>query len=362
MAIVASMPPPDRSSLRPTFVRPPVLRPGDKVAILSPSWGGPGMFPHVHDIGLQRLRTHLRLEPVEYPTTRKVDATPQERAADVHAAFADPQIKAVMATIGGDDQLKVLRLLDPVVLQANPKAFFGYSDNTNLLVYLWNLGIISFHGGSTMVHLARPGRLHPTTLGSMRRALFEPGVVQLLPAVEMTDEHPSWEDPEALDVEPPMRPGPGWTWAGEERAVTGPSWGGCLEILDLHLRAGRYLLAPEAYAGCILLLETTEEMPDADYVYRMLMGMGERGMLEQFGAVMVATPKAWDRDVGQSLEQRAHFAADQRAAMTRALDEYNPGVPTVFGVDFGHTDPQIVIPHGGSITVDGVNRSVMVTY
>ena len=50
--------------------------------------------------------------------------------------------------------------------------------------------------------------------------------------------------------------GPGpvqWTWAGEQRAVTGPTWGGCPDILDIHLRTGRYLLAPEAYAGCVLI-------------------------------------------------------------------------------------------------------------
>jgi len=339
-----------------------VVQPGEKVAILSPSWAGPAVFPHVHDLGLQRLREHLLLEPVEYPTTRKIDATPRERAADIHAAFADPEIKAVMASIGGEDQIKVLRCLDPAVLQASPKAFFGYSDNTNLLVYLWNLGIISFHGGSTMVHLARPGGLHPTTLESMRRALFEAVDVQLSPAAEMTDENANWEDPAALDVELPMRPGPGWNWAGEQRAVTGPTWGGSLEILDFQLRAGRYLLAPEAYAGCVLLLETSEEMPDADYVYRVLMGMGERGILEQFAAVVVATPKAWNREVGQSVAERIQFAADQRASILRALDEYNCGVPTVFGLDFGHTDPQIVIPHGGSMTVDGINRIVTVTY
>jgi muramoyltetrapeptide carboxypeptidase LdcA involved in peptidoglycan recycling len=116
--------------------------------------------------------------------------------------------------------------VDPLVPQANPKAFFGYSDNTNLLVYLWDLGIIGFYGGSTMVHLARPGRLHPMTLESMRRALFEPGTVHLSPAAEMTDENPNWEDPPSLDHELPMRPGAGWTWAGKQRAVTGPSRGG----------------------------------------------------------------------------------------------------------------------------------------
>lgn len=46
-------------------------------------------------------------------------------------------------------------------------------------------------------------------------------------------------------------------------------------ILDLRLRADRYLLAPKAYAGCVLLLDTSEEMPGAEYVYRVLLGMGE---------------------------------------------------------------------------------------
>jgi muramoyltetrapeptide carboxypeptidase LdcA involved in peptidoglycan recycling len=347
---------------RPSLVRPPILRRGDKVAILSPSWAGPGVFPHVQDLGLHRLRKHLSLEPVEYPTTRKIGATPQERAADLHAAFADPEIKAVMASIGGSDQLKVLRHLDPVLLQANPKAFFGYSDNTNLLIYLWNLGITGFYGGSTMVHLARPGRLHPTTMASMRRALFEPGEVQLSPVAEMTDENPSWEDPAELETEMPMRPGPGWVWAGGRRSVTGPTWGGCVEILDMHLRAGTYLLTPGAYAGCVLLLETSEEMPGPEYVYRVLMGMGERGMLGQFAAVAVATPKAWDRQVRQPVAERIRFADDQRAAILRALDEYSPGVPTVFGLDFGHTDPQVVIPYGGTMAVDAVSRTVTVTY
>jgi len=92
---------------------------------------------------------------VEYSTTRKIGATPWKGVAEIHAAFADPQIMAIMAISGGDDQIKVLRGLEPLVLQANPKAFFGYSDNTNLLVYLWNLGIMGFYGGSTMVQLAR---------------------------------------------------------------------------------------------------------------------------------------------------------------------------------------------------------------
>jgi muramoyltetrapeptide carboxypeptidase LdcA involved in peptidoglycan recycling len=155
---------------RPTLLRPPALQPGDEVAILSPRWAGLGVFPHVQDLGLQRLREHLQLEQVEYPTTRNVGATP-----------------------GADGD-----------------------------------------GG------ARPA--------------------------------------------PAVRRG----------------CGGDAEGLGPHCGP----------AGCR------------------------------------ANP----------------FFQDQRAAMLRALDEYNPGVPTVFGLDFGHTDPQVLIPYGGSMTVDGINGTVAVTY
>jgi muramoyltetrapeptide carboxypeptidase LdcA involved in peptidoglycan recycling len=60
-------------------------------------------------------------------------STPADRAADVNAAFADPEIKAVIASIGGDDEILVLPHLDAELIRANPKPFFGYSDNTNLL-------------------------------------------------------------------------------------------------------------------------------------------------------------------------------------------------------------------------------------
>ena len=109
------------------------------------------------ELAMRRLRDEIGLEPVEYPTTRQVGASPEARAADLPAAFGDPEIRAVLATIGGDDQITVLPCLNPDVFASSPKAFLGYSDNTNLLNWLWNLGVGSYHGGSTMVHLGRPG-------------------------------------------------------------------------------------------------------------------------------------------------------------------------------------------------------------
>src|SRR4051812_44779258 len=130
------------TSLEPRYPAKP--RPGDRVAVLSPSAGLPGLFPLPHELGLKRLREDFELRPVEYPTTRTMGATPQARAADIHAAFADPGIKAVISSIGGDDQITVLPHLDRELIAASPKPFFGYSDNTNLLAFLHNAGIVGY--------------------------------------------------------------------------------------------------------------------------------------------------------------------------------------------------------------------------
>lgn len=137
---------------------PPKPRPGDRIAVISPSSGLPGLLPLPYELGLQRLEKDFGLMPVEFPATRKMGSTPQERADDIHAAFKDPSIRAVMASIGGDDQITVLPLLDRELIRDNPKPFFGFSDNTNLLAWLWNTGIVGYHGASVMTELGRPER------------------------------------------------------------------------------------------------------------------------------------------------------------------------------------------------------------
>jgi len=46
----------------------------------------------------------------------------------------------------------------------------------------------------------------------------------------------------------------------------------------------------------------------------------------------------------------------------RAFAEYSPNAPLVSGVEIGHTDPQYVVPSGGEVLVDAVERRIEVTY
>jgi muramoyltetrapeptide carboxypeptidase LdcA involved in peptidoglycan recycling len=342
---------------------PPKLAPGDRVAVLSPSFGGPAHFPAPYRLGLRRLRERFRLIPVEFPTTRMPDASPAQRAADIEAAFADPGIAAVIATIGGSDQLAVLPHVEATVLADHPKPFFGYSDNTNLLHLLWRAGVVGYHGGAVMVQWGRPGMMHPVTADSLHRALFEGGWYELPMVPASTDEDQcDWRDPASLRRRPRPEPAPPWEWHGPAAVVEGAAWGGCLEIIAQQIRAGRWLAPLHHYDGHVLFLETSEDMPSAASVYDVLREMGERGLLERFAAVLVGKPKAWSFQRPQEPRAKHAYSAAQRDAILRALAAYNPDAVVVFNLDIGHTDPQVVMPHGGTVRVDAASRRIAVRY
>jgi muramoyltetrapeptide carboxypeptidase LdcA involved in peptidoglycan recycling len=268
----------------------------------------------------------------------------------------------VLATIGGDDQITVLPHLDPAPFRADPKPYFGYSDNTNLLNWLWTHGVAAYHGGSTMVHVGRGAGLQPLSADSLRAALFTPGDVEITPVEQFCEEELDWADPAALTGSPPDVPSPGWVWHRPDRRLTAPTWGGNLEILHWNLAAGRWIRPNADYAGCVLLLETSEEMPPDTEVFRMLRNAGERGLLRQFPAILVAAAKATSLEHRRPPGEREKYRADQRAAVLHALGDYHPAAMVVFGVDFGHTDPQWVLPYGGRLTVDGPARRIIAHY
>jgi muramoyltetrapeptide carboxypeptidase len=117
--------------------RPPALRRGDRVALLTPS--SPANLERL-DVGIDALR-FAGFEPVEYPSARLRDThlrhlagTDAERAADLRAALLDPSIAAVLTVGGGYGSQRMLEVLDWSGLEAVPaKLVAGYSDVTGLL-------------------------------------------------------------------------------------------------------------------------------------------------------------------------------------------------------------------------------------
>ncbi|HZU92959.1 MAG TPA: LD-carboxypeptidase, partial [Microbacterium sp.] len=223
----------------------PKLVPGDRIAVLSPAFASPAVAPALHEQALRRLIELTGLVPVEYPTTRELGASPEARAADVNAAFADPGIRAILATIGGDDQLMVVPHLDAALAIADPKPFVGYSDNTNILNWLWSNGIPGYYGGSTAVHLGPGPAVDDIHARSLRALLIDGGALEITEPGESEDVGRRWADPRALSEYGDRVPTEPWTWAGPSRRVEGRTWGGCLESIDGLAFLGRLPHAEE---------------------------------------------------------------------------------------------------------------------
>ncbi|QCR40457.1 LD-carboxypeptidase [Microbacterium sp. SGAir0570] len=341
--------------------RQSVLVPGDRVAVLSPSFAAPGFAPAVHEQALSRIRSDLGLVPVEFPTTRELGASPQARARDIGAAFADPTIAAVFATLGGDDQITVIPFLDAGVIRDNPKPFFGYSDNTNLLNWLWQLGVSGYYGGSTQVHLGAGPGIDEIHLRSLRAALFTGGEIELTNPAESEDFGPDWRSPAALIEFGTREPAEDWTWSGPRRTAEGTTWGGCLEVIDQIAVAGR-MPRLEDLRGSILMLETSEESPPATLVRRWIRALGERGILGVVDGVMVARPPVSAHDRVPVHDERRRLRAEQRDVVLSEVTRYSEDAVICIGVPFGHTRPQWVLPYGGRVRLDGRRRGVTALY
>ncbi|WP_433128016.1 S66 family peptidase [Micromonospora sp. CA-240977] len=344
------------------LVRPRKARPGDRIAILSPSFAAAGAFPEIHEQAMRRLADLTGLVPVEYPTTRRVGATATARAADINAAFADPQVRGILAVIGGDDQITVIPHLDAELARADPKPFLGTSDNTNLHHWLWGLGIASFYGGSSQVHLGPGPAVDDIHARSLRAALLTGERLEITDPGESEDVGIEWTDPRALTSFGEREPTQPWSWHGPRRAVTGPTWGGCLEVIQWILTAGRFPFAPAVLQGGVLVIETSEELLPARDVGFIVRSLGERGFLSAVDAVLVARPPVSDHARRPAAADRARLREQQRDTVVDVVTRYNPEAVVCVGIPFGHTRPQWILPHGGPVTVDGVARRVFADY
>lgn len=346
------------------FVMPPVLERGDKVAIVGVGNGPTNdLFPEVYDLGLKRLKEVFDLEPVEYPTAtmdmEERTEKPKQRAEELMEAFRDDEIKGVIAPIGGSgEELRILKYLDPKVLKDNPTRFYGYSDNTSLNLYLWKHGIISFQGPMIMTELAMQGEMHDYTVKHTEKAFFEDEIGVIEASEKFTDQTLDWNNPDNLEKHREIEEHPGWEWYNPDgEVVEGRIWGGCLDVVSINLQADTPLPEPEELEGKVLAVETSEEKPDQHFIDRFMMALGERGLLENFSAVIVGRAKARHHEE-PSPEEREDFRETQKQVIKDRIDEYAPRTPVVFDLNFGHADPIIPLPVGGKIRIDTENKEI----
>jgi muramoyltetrapeptide carboxypeptidase LdcA involved in peptidoglycan recycling len=118
----------------------------------------------------------------------------------------------------------------------------------------------------------------------------------------------------------------------------------------------------EDFEDIVLFTETSEEIPSSDYVFRVYRALGERGILKRVKAILVGRPKAWEFNKPQNFEEKKAYRNIQQETILRAVRKYNPSVPIIQNLDFGHTDPQIPLPNGKRIRIDSESKRIFAEF
>ena len=254
-----------------------------------------------------------------------VAGSPEQRAADLHALFADPGVDVIQVLWGGTGAMQVLPHLDFDLIAANPKALMGYSDITNLHIALrQEAGLATFHGPG-LGSMGIPERTDFTWNSAL--AAFSEGGVGSVP-----------RDPDDPYVRP-IAPG----------TATAPIVGGNL-FTFVHLMGTPW---DPVFDDAILFFEEVDEPPYVIEVHLRQLLMA--GKLDRVAGVVVGEMKNCDWR-----EERPE------APRTRSLEDVlelclGPlGVPVLYKLPLGHGKHLATIPLGVTATIDAGARTLTI--
>jgi len=335
------------------YIKPKKLQIGDTVAIVSPSWGGPSIFPHIYENGLKILeKWGLRIK--EYPTARMsavfLRENPQIRAKDINDAFADSDVKAIFASIGGDDSVRILPYLDKDIVYRNPKIFFGLSDATTIHTFCNQLGLITFYGPSIMAGFSQMDSLGQNFEHHVKDMLFDPkSNHEYAPYDAYCDGYPDWNNLNNIGKTNDLKKSSEWKWLQGNGITQGVLFGGCMEVLEM-MKATDFWPPREFWNGKILLLETSEAKPSLHQVDHVLRNYGMQGVFDKINGLIFARARDYSDDEKIKLEEKLVSVV--------AKEFGRPDLPIIANVDFGHTDPQLVFPLGVKAEIDCANNKL----
>lgn len=305
----------------PQRIKPRALQPGDTVGLITPA-------TYVSDpdslVLAERTIRYFDLKPKFGANVRKrngyLGGTIEERLSDLHAMFADPEVKAIFAVRGGYGSGQLLDRIDYGLIRRNPKIFLGYSDITALHLGIHQrTGLVTFHGPVTL------SAFTDYTIENFRKVLFEP-----TPAGTLAN------PPETNLLRPrhttrTIRPG----------KARGPLIGGNLSLIAATMGTPFEIDT----RGKILFLEDVGEQPYS--IDRMLTHLRLAGKLQAaagivFGECSECGPR----------EYKPSFAST--LSLGEVLDEILGllRIPVVTGLTIGHTADQLTLPLGVTATLD----------
>ncbi|WP_174613685.1 S66 family peptidase [Virgibacillus ihumii] len=328
------------------LIKPNKLQKGDKVATVSPSWGGAGdaELRWRYEQGVKRLENIFGLEVVPMPNSLKgsdyIYENPQSRAEDLMEAFKDKSIKGIIANIGGEDSIRLLPYIEFDVIRENPKIFMGYSDVTVSHLFCLKAGVSSFYGPAILTDFAENVEMDPYTIEMLKRTLFSDEVIgEINPAQKWTSEHLEW-DAVNKNQRRTMQLNTGYEVLHGSGVAQGRLIGGCIDVLEFA-KSTEIWPEPKYWEDSILFFETSEEKPEPDLIKYWLRNYAAQGILQKASGLIFGKP----------MDERYYEL--YKEVIHQVMRENNlENLPVLYNLNFGHTEPKLVLPYGAMAEID----------
>lgn len=345
----------ETTSFQKPMIKPKRLKPGDRIAVVSLSWGGLGdrKLIHKYDIAKERLEKEFGLEVVVMPHalsgSKFVYDNPRLRAQDLMDAFQDPSISAIFSAIGGDDTIRILPYIDFNIIRENPKIFMGYSDTTVNHLMMYHAGLVSFYGPSVMCEFGEYVKMFDYTKRAVKRFLFKDTAYYEIPSSKYwSDDRVAWSETNQNIPKRLQQDVHGYEVLQGRGKVRGHLLGGCLDVF-MMVNGTKIWPSLEQWKGAILFLETSEEKPLPDFVQRTLMNLAAQGILQVIRGILVGKPQ------DEAYYEEYKNAIREVVAKQEGLTE----LPVFYNVNFGHAMPIGILPYGIMTELDCENKKIM---
>ena len=287
--------------------KPPRLRPGDCIGVISPAAGVDAERLRRGCQALEELGFVVRLGEHVLARHRFLAGTDAQRAHELSAMFHDPTVKAIFCSRAGYGSGRLLPRLDFRLLAQRPKIFLGYSDVTLLLnAFVQQAGLVCFHG--------------PLVAGEFADGLSARSQSHLLGLLSHGTGQARLAFPTVI----------------RSGMAEGRLLGGCLSVLTASLGTP---FAAET-RGCVLFLEDVGERPYR--VDRMLTQLKQAGKLDGLaGVIFGEMSRCWEEpgELGPLLAVVEDIFADS-------------AYPVGFGLPAGHGGENFALPLGTRVRLD----------
>ena len=321
------------------------LKQGDIIAIFSPSspitYNAPKRFERA-----KQYLTFKGYKILEGNLTGRHDfyrsGTIMQRAEEFNELIRNPEVKCIMATIGGMNSNSILPYIDYEALARDPKIIIGYSDVTAILLAIYaKTGIHTFYGPALVASF---GELSPYV--DYTYSYFEHILMKDFDKCVMLPKPPIWTD-EYINWEEQDRPKE--AYSNEWVTVYGGKAEGRLIGGNLNTMQGiwgsEYM--PEIKEGDILLIE--DSLKDAAVLERSFSLLKLNGVFNKVSGILLGKHELFNdlKTERKPYEILLEVLGDKK-------------LPIIADFDCCHTHPMLTLPIGVRVSMDADRKEVSI--